>query len=59
MLREGGTPEPVTSGAGQDRDPDVSRDGRQLVYSNFRVTYALMLIDRVTGRELAVRRSLH
>jgi Tol biopolymer transport system component len=55
---QGGTPEPVTSGAGQDRDPDISRDGTRLVYSNFRVTRALIVHDPATGqsRELLQRR---
>lgn len=56
---QGGVPEPVTSGAGQDRDPDISRDGKRVVYSNFRISHALMLHDPVTGRERQLLQSRH
>lgn len=50
----GGPPQPVTTGAGEDDEPEVSRDGRRLVYTNRRVTDVLRVLDGKTGesREL-------
>jgi len=55
---DGGTPEPVTTGAGEDNHPDISRDGRKLIYTNRRTSYALMLLDTASGeqRQLVERR---
>src|SRR5262249_52094459 len=41
----GGTPEPVTTGAGGDHEPGVSGDGKRLIYTNVRNTWNLMLLD--------------
>ena len=56
---DGGDPVPVTTGAGEDREPAVSRDGRSLIYTNERVSYALMLVDTATGgqRQLLEQRN--
>jgi Tol biopolymer transport system component len=50
----GGSPAPVTSGSGEDGDPEISRDGRRLLYTNTRVTNILRVTDLKTGdsREL-------
>ena len=55
----GGDPQPVTTGAGEDREPAVSLDGRKLIYTNERVSYALMMLDTATGqqRQLLERRA--
>ena len=55
----GGDPQPLTTGAGEDLDPDLSKDGTQLIYVNARRTYALMLLDPASGkqREVIERRS--
>lgn len=39
----GGAPAPLTTGAGEDDEPELSRDGRRLLYSNVRNTWALMV----------------
>jgi Tol biopolymer transport system component len=55
----GGEPEPVTQGAGEDTDPEISRDGRKLVYTNTRNSLVLTLMDPATQqhRELREARS--
>jgi Tol biopolymer transport system component len=57
---DGGPPEPVTTGAGEDNHPDISRDRRKLIYTNRRTSYALMLLDTATGeqRQLLERRDM-
>jgi Tol biopolymer transport system component len=50
----GGPAEPVTTGAGDDDEPDISRDGRTLVYTNARHTWALMTFDAATARQRQV-----
>jgi Tol biopolymer transport system component len=56
---DGGEFVPVTTGAGEDREPAVSRDGRSLIYTNERMSYVLMLLDTTTGeqRELLEQRN--
>src|SRR5262249_45696450 len=53
------TPEAVTEGAGEDAEPEISRDGKRLVYSSTRNLYALSWLDPRTGarRELLERRT--
>jgi Tol biopolymer transport system component len=46
---EAGQPEPVLSSIGEDRDPEISRDGRRLLYTNTHTTYAVVLTDPTTG----------
>ena len=43
-----GKPEPVRSSIGEDRDPEISRDGRKLIYTNTHTTYTLILTDPTT-----------
>jgi Tol biopolymer transport system component len=47
----GGDPQQITTGAGQDIDPDVSRDGRRLIYTNARNSYRLLWLDPRTGEQ--------
>ena len=49
----------MTSGAGEDRDPQVSLDGRRLIYTNVRNSFSLELLNAATGRKtsLATRRT--
>jgi Tol biopolymer transport system component/DNA-binding winged helix-turn-helix (wHTH) protein len=56
---EGGEAEPMTSGAGEDRDPQISLDGRRLIYTNVRNSFSLELLNAATGRKtsLATRRT--
>jgi WD40-like Beta Propeller Repeat len=53
----GGQPEPVLVGAGEDTDPEISRDGRKLVYTNTRNSYLVMLTDPATGQTKELRES--
>jgi Tol biopolymer transport system component/DNA-binding winged helix-turn-helix (wHTH) protein len=47
---KGGKPEPVLVGAGEDTDPEFAHDGRRLVYTNTRSSFALVVQDAATGR---------
>ena len=49
----------MTSGAGEDRNPQVSLDGRRLIYTNVRNSFSLELLNATTGRKasLATRRT--
>ena len=51
---EGGPPEPITTGAGEDDEPDVARESASLVYRNTKTTWSLTLFDPRNG----LRRSL-
>jgi Tol biopolymer transport system component len=50
----GGTPRPLTFGAGTDTDPDISADGRRLLYTNMRGASALAVTDLLTGQRKEV-----
>ena len=45
-----GKPESVFPSIGEDRDPEISRDGRKLIYTNTHTTYTVILTDPATGR---------
>ena len=47
----GGTPTALTTGAGEDTEPDVSADGKKLIYSTQRKSWSLILMDPATGQE--------
>ena len=47
----GGTPTALTTGAGEDTEPDVSADGKRLIYSTQRKSWSLILMDPATGQE--------
>ena len=51
----GGEPEPILVGTGEDTDPEISRDGRRLIYTNTRNNYVLTITDTATG----VQKELH
>jgi Tol biopolymer transport system component len=45
----GGDPEPMP-GTGEDTDPEISRDGRTVIYTNTRTTYSIVVTDPATGQ---------
>jgi Tol biopolymer transport system component len=45
----GGIPEALTTGAGQDLDPDVSSDGRRVLFTNVKRIWSLVVHDTHTG----------
>ena len=47
----GGAPTPITLGAGEDTDPELSRDGRSLIYTNTRNSFVLKLSDTAAGSD--------
>jgi len=47
----GGEPEPVLVGTGEDTDPEISRDGRRLIYTNTRNNFMLTITDPATGQQ--------
>ena len=49
----GGQPEPVTTGAGDDLEPDVAA-GNAIVYTSTRIAYRLMVLDPAHGQEREV-----
>jgi Tol biopolymer transport system component len=49
----GGKPEPIP-GTGEDSDPEISRDGRNLIYTNTRTTYSIVLTDPATGQSMDI-----
>ncbi len=55
IARDGGEPEPVLRGAGEDSEPAIARDGSKLIYSNTRKDHALMLTDANTGESRAIK----
>ena len=48
---EGGEPQPVLVSTGEDTDPEISRDGRRLIYTNTRNSFTVTLTDTSTGRQ--------
>jgi Tol biopolymer transport system component len=52
----GGDPVPVTSGGGEDDQPDISADGRLLAYTNVRNTWELRVRDLEAGTERSLLR---
>lgn len=50
LALEDGSLTPVTTGSGDDLDPDISADGR-LIYCNLRNSFALKLLDLQSGRQ--------
>jgi Tol biopolymer transport system component/DNA-binding winged helix-turn-helix (wHTH) protein len=55
----GGPIETITTGAGSDDEPDISRDGRSLIYTSFKDHHALAVWDPATGtRKTIVTRAL-
>lgn len=54
---DGGEPEPVLKGAGEDTEPDISLDGKKLIYTNTRKSFVLTITDFQTGKSRSVRES--
>ena len=50
----GGEAKPITTGTGEDIDPQVSIDGRRMIYTNVRNTFRLEVLDTATGRRAVV-----
>jgi serine/threonine protein kinase len=56
----GGDPQPITTGAGEDDEPDVSRDGARIVYTNTKTAWTIVIFDPRTGaRRTIVERRGH
>lgn len=53
----GGEPEPILVGTGEDTDPEISRDGRRLIYTNTRNNYMLTMTDPVSGQQKELHQS--
>ena len=53
----GGEPEPILVGTGEDTDPEISRDGRRLIYTNTRNNFLLTVTDPATGRHSELHQS--
>ncbi len=45
----GGDPVAITTGAGPDADPDISRDGEKVIFTNQKYSSTLSLYDTKTG----------
>jgi len=55
IAASGGNVDPVLSGPGEDSDPDISNDGKKLIYRHLRQLFTLTLLDPVTNSQ----RELH
>jgi len=51
----GGTPRPVTIGAGEHTNPEMSRDGTSLIYTNSSVYWSLTLLDARSRQTQEIR----
>jgi Tol biopolymer transport system component len=49
MPASSGQPEPVLVSAGEDTEPEISRDGRKLIYTNARNRFILTITNPATG----------
>jgi Tol biopolymer transport system component len=58
ILASGGTPEPVTTGAGEDTSPDISRNGKSLIYTNSRVYWVLTVQDGSAPHKQEIKETL-
>ena len=54
MAATGGTPAPLTTGAGEDTEPDISADGGTLLYGTQRKSWSLMLLNVADGQQKEV-----
>ena len=55
ISESGGTPQPMTIGAGEDTSPEISHDGTTLIYTNSSVYWTLTLLDAATQRKQEIR----
>jgi Tol biopolymer transport system component/DNA-binding winged helix-turn-helix (wHTH) protein len=53
--RSGGMPEPVLKSSGEDTNPEISRDGSKLIYTNTRNYWVLTLQDMASGEVQELR----
>lgn len=53
----GGQPEPVLTSAGEDTEPEISRDGRKLIYTNTRNSHVLTVSNPATGKSRELKES--
>jgi hypothetical protein len=51
----GGSPEPVLVSAGEDTDPEISRDGKNLIYTHSRKASILTMLDLRTNKTRELR----
>lgn len=47
----GGVPQPVLMSTGEDTDPEISRDGRRLIYTNTRNSFVITVTDPSKGQQ--------
>lgn len=52
-----GEPEPLLSSVGEDSEPQVTRDGKRLIFANTKKRYSLMITDPENGKDRVVRES--
>jgi Tol biopolymer transport system component/DNA-binding winged helix-turn-helix (wHTH) protein len=50
ISQSGGTPQPVLKSSGEDTNPEISRDGAKLIYTNTRNYWVLTSMDPASGR---------
>lgn len=53
----GGEPQPVLVSTGEDTDPEISRNGRRLIYTNTRNSYVVTVSDPTTGQHQELHQS--
>jgi Tol biopolymer transport system component len=53
----GGQPEPLLVSAGEDTEPEISRDGHQLIYTNTRNNFFLVITNPATGKTTTLTES--
>ena len=53
----GGSVEPVLASAGEDTDPEISRDGSKLIYTHVRQTFVLTVLDPVSRQSRELRKT--
>ena len=53
----GGSVEPVLVSAGEDTDPEISRDASKLIYTHVRHTYVLTVLDPVSRQTRELRKT--
>jgi eukaryotic-like serine/threonine-protein kinase len=54
---EGGQPQPVLVSAGEDTEPEISHDGKKLIYTNTRNQFLLTLTDPASGESKTLKQS--
>lgn len=54
---DGGTPEPITTGTGNDTDPQMSADGKTIIFTNTRALYSVEVFDPSTGEQRTILES--